>query len=389
MRYFMVLVFLIGAQVGFAEDKFDHEVMQILKNHFAQYKDKEYFSGISLTIKLPTNLRNYGVGRHSHRANSKPITSSSLFQIGSITKSFTSAIILQLEQEKKLSLNDPLKKWLPQYPKWGDITLRQLLNMTSGLPDYVDRLTQAIITQPAKIWKNAELAGAIYPSGQFSPPLKKLYYYTNTGYALLGMVIEKVTHHSYAEELKTRILEKIPLTQSFYLFTPLPQALLMRMAHVYGFNPYDVMNLLGQDLTSINMSWGGPAGGIIATTEDITKWVEALFVGKLLTAEKKAELKQLISVATSKPLKQTSATDIKGFGLGVAQVFTPLMGRFWFYEGETLGHRAFFFYKPCNKIILAFAFNSSTESSENDHGVELLDKIYRLILKRYPAYVCK
>lgn len=67
---------------------------------------------------------------------SQPVTPNNLFDIGSITKSFTSLLLLQLQTENKLTLDDRLGKWLPQYPNWKEVTLRQLLNMTSGIPNY-------------------------------------------------------------------------------------------------------------------------------------------------------------------------------------------------------------------------------------------------------------
>ncbi len=149
---------------------FNQQMQKILMTHYNQYKDQEYFSGAALSIYIPNdNIRNYYVGRVSHSLKSKLISGDTLFQIGSITKSFTAAIILQLEKEGKLRLGDTLKTWLPQYNKWSAISMTQLLNMTSGIPNYTESplLNSQVYYNSSRIWRNQELIDFAYPPEPF------------------------------------------------------------------------------------------------------------------------------------------------------------------------------------------------------------------------------
>src|SRR5665213_146580 len=117
---------IIGNMLGLLLPLIAHaeQPQDILNKHYQTYKDQEYFSGVALSIYTPkTSIANYYAGTESHEPNSKPISATSLFQIGSITKSFTAAIVLQLEKEKKLTLDSPLKTWLPSYDKWSTISI--------------------------------------------------------------------------------------------------------------------------------------------------------------------------------------------------------------------------------------------------------------------------
>lgn len=361
---------------------FDTEVQALLMNHVTQYHKLEYFSGVSLSVLLPGDtIHNYYAGKVSHETGSPAVSEKTLFQIGSITKSFTAVVMLQLEKENKLQLQNTLSSYLPQYPKWGQIRLDSLLNMTSCLPNYTDTplFNVAVAQTPQMVCSNESLIQYVYPKNEFTPPLRSGYFYSNTGYVLADMIVEKIRGHSFRQELENRLIKPCNLSNTFYPVPTLQQEQFERMAHGYQYNIYDNPELVGTDIRRTSMSWAAAAGALVSTTEDIVKWVQALFMGTLLDETQKQKLLALHSIKTGKAILSVSQDDPDGFGLGVASKYNANNPKesFWFYEGKTMGFRAIYMYVPSTNSIIAAAFNSSTDG-ENDHAYELLVGVYRL-----------
>jgi D-alanyl-D-alanine carboxypeptidase len=120
------------------------------------------------------------------------------------------------------------------------------------------------------------------------------------------------------------------------------------------------------------------AGGIVSTPEDLTRWARALYTGPMLAPKQRAELFSLVSNETGKPIKTTSLSDPKGFGLGVAQMTTPQTGTVWFYEGITLGYRMVHVYFPRQDAVFAFGLNSQADSKVSQSG-KLAISIYETL----------
>jgi D-alanyl-D-alanine carboxypeptidase len=389
----IILFFITLNQYAYAKETtidFDKKVQQQFTQHYNKYKDLEYFSGAALSIYIPNQpIKNYYVGYQSHDKN-KPISETTLFEIGSITKSFTAAIVLQLEKENKLTLNDTLGQWLPEYSKWSSTTIQQLLDMSSGLPNYSEAplWNAQEYKNPSYQWKNSELINFVYPSESFQPPLKNTYFYSNTGYILSAMIVEKASNMSYTDLLQSRIIHPEHLDNTFYPMDTMNNEIKSRLASGYSFNQYDNPEWLGKDVNSVNLSWAGAAGGMVSNTEDIIKWVKALFLtNDILDPSQKEKLEKLISTKTGKPITITSPIDPRGFGLGVVQSYDDKIGRFWLYEGETLGFRALYMYVPCSGVIISSIYNSAT-NSENDHAGELMTSIYKFALKNIKPKHC-
>lgn len=143
----------------------------------------------------------------------RPVSAKTLWQIGSNTKAFLSVILLQLEAEGKLSIADTLDKWLPQYPAWGRITIRQLLNMTSGIPQYLDvpAFRVAYAAAPDIIFSATDPV-----SFAIGLPLLQGWNYSNTNYLLAQMIIENASGGTLAEQLQKRIIAPLGLQDTFY-----------------------------------------------------------------------------------------------------------------------------------------------------------------------------
>ena len=119
-------------------------------------------------------------GKVGRDPNASLVDQYTLYQIGSTSKSFTVAVILQLEAAGKLSISDMVGKWLPEYPAWKDVTIRRLLNMTSGIPNYSETewISRAWANEPTRAFTLKELADAAYPSSTNQLPVSKGYYYS-------------------------------------------------------------------------------------------------------------------------------------------------------------------------------------------------------------------
>ncbi|HEY0401912.1 MAG TPA: serine hydrolase domain-containing protein [Blastococcus sp.] len=335
----------------------------------------EHISGAGLSVNLPDRRSTTDVSAGTTTfGGSVPVRPDSVWQIGSNTKAFTSVLLLQLEAEHRLSIDDPLGRWLPQYPQWRDVTIRRLLNMTSGIATYDD--------QPA--WYADYAAN---PHTYFSPerlvdyaigaPATSGYSYSNTNYVLAEMIIEQETGKSYQDQLYRRIIDPLGLRDLYYRPDVYPASVTSREPAGYFFNDqFPLTQLLGRDVSRDTLSWARGAGGIISTTSDMTRWERALYGGRLLPPQQQAELESLISTTTSQPIARTSSTDPRGFGLGVAQLTDEELGTFWFYEGETLGFRNLHAYFPDSGLIIAMGLNSGTA---DDQIATLMKSVYNTL----------
>jgi len=263
--------------------------------------------------------------------------------------------------------------------------------MTSGIPNYSDTplWNAAEFNKPETNWTKAQLIDFAYPKGKFSPPRKSNYFYTNTGYILSDLIIEKASGKSFENLIKNNLLKATDLKNTFYPLPTLNPETKKRLAAGYNYNQYDNPKLVGSNNSNVNLSWAGAAGGIISNSEDIIKWVKALFIeNTILNSKQKKQLQDIVSLTDGKPIKTTSEDNPKGFGLGIIQAYNKEIGTFWYYQGETLGFRALYMYVPCNNVIVSSLFNSAT-NSENDNANILMINTYKNILELNPILKCK
>jgi D-alanyl-D-alanine carboxypeptidase len=355
-----------------------------LQHYLADRRTIEHISALSLSVALPNQPANINltVGTAQFDGGA-PLTPDSLYQIGSNTKAFTAVTILQLEAEGKLNIHQTVGDWLPQYPAWKDVTIERLLNMTSGIPTYdnVQAMQAAYAVNPMRNWSAADLIGYVYPGGKDAPPPTTGWSYSNTNYLLAELIIEKATGSSYAAELKRRFFDnpKLRLNDSYYVPHHYPPAVTKRMVSGY-FASNDPDNaglapLYGKDMRDLSVSWAQGAGGIVSMPEDVTRWSRALYEGELLQPRQREELMTTVSQKTGNPITDVTADDPHGFGLGVVHAFLPAMGKFWFYEGETLGYRMAYAWFPESDAVFAVGINSQPNQKEDQIG-KLMEAIY-------------
>jgi len=390
MRY-VVMAFALSLLVPAAKvlSAGDERTLQaVLKDDLQQYltsrRTIEHISALSLSVNLPREPSNIDatVGTTQYGGGA-PVTSANIYQIGSNTKAFTAVTILQLEAEGKLTLEQTVGKWLPQYPAWKDVTIERLLHMTSGIPTYdnVQAMQAAYAADPTKDWSAAELIAYVYPTTKGAPPPTTGWSYSNTNYLLAQLIIEKVSGNSYADELKQRFFRNpaLHLEETYYEQHLYPPSVVDNMVSGY-FASKDADNaglqpLYGKDVRDLSVSWTQGAGGIVSTPQDVTRWSRALYEGDLLKPKQRQELMSIVSAKTGMPIKDVTPEDPRGFGLGVARSLVPSIGKFWYYEGETLGYRMVYAWFPEPDVVLAVGINSQPDANEN-HAGKLLETIH-------------
>ncbi|HEY3676854.1 MAG TPA: serine hydrolase domain-containing protein [Candidatus Tumulicola sp.] len=389
MLRFVAVALAVTALLGASRPPADQALRASLERDLNQYLSArsgiEHVTAISLSVSLhgqPANI-NLTAGR-TNISGGSPITPSDLWQIGSNTKAFTAAIILQLEAEGKLTIDQTVGRWLPQYPAWKTVKIRRLLNMTSGIPSYdqVPSMLRDYAMNPRRDFTIAVLIDYVYPGHPHAPLPTTGYSYSNTNYLLAELIIERASHDTYAHQLNTRFLQgNLGLMSSYYSGERYPAAVQERMVPGYFFARVDdapLAPLFGTDVRDYSVSWMKAAGGIVSTPEDLTRWARALYTGPMLAPKQRAELLTIVSLKTGKPIAKTGLHDSGGFGLGVGQTTVAQMGTVWSYEGSTFGYRVLHFYFPRQDAVIAFGLNSDPDHKE-DHAGKLALSLYETL----------
>ncbi|MED4030358.1 serine hydrolase [Priestia megaterium] len=266
----------------------------------------------------------YATGTASYEVP-RPVEPNFSFRIGSITKTFTASVILQLAEEKQLNLDDSVEKWLPGVVQGNgydgnNIKIRQLLNHTSGIASYTDGDMRDITLpqNPFRYYTTDELIGlALAKPPVFVPG--EGWDYSNTNTVLAGQIIKKVTGDTYAEQIRKRFLEPLGLKETFVMEAN-PH---IPGEHATGYN----MDRSGHlyDLTEINQSWANAAGNMVSSVKDLTTFFSALLGGKLLNQEM---MNQMLTTVDS---------PIGKVGLGIYEEKTPDGQSYWGHAGGTFG----------------------------------------------------
>ncbi|MEV6687149.1 serine hydrolase domain-containing protein [Streptomyces sp. NPDC051130] len=247
-------------------------------------------------------------------------------RIGSNTKAFTAVVVLQLVGEGKIGLDTMVDTYLPGLVR-GDgidgshITVRELLQHTSGLPDYTNYLGDDV-----RYYAPRELLDtALRHPADFAPG--KSWKYSNTNYVLAGLIVQKVTGRPLAEEMDRRIIKRIGLRHTYF---PAPGDANIREPHPHGYLR-DAADGPLRDITEIDPSWGWAAGQLISTDSDLNRFFTALLAGRLLPAA------QLAQMRTTVPAEATFGPGAR-YGLGLVSRPLPCGGLSWGHGGSFPGY---------------------------------------------------
>lgn len=267
-----------------------------------------------------------------------------LFRIGSITKTYVSVLALGLAAEGRLSLDDRVDRWLPDIPAAvAGVTVRQLLQHTSGLFNYTDSAalrSQRAVAPKAKYTPRELVDFAVAEPAYFAPG--EGWHYTNTGYIVLGMVLEAASGMRVGEVLRERVLAPNELDETFF---DGEEAVVGELA--------TGRDAKGRNVTSkYDPSWAWTAGALVASPKDTARFVELLGQGKLLPAKQQAEL-----TATT----QSTGQGGLGYGLGVFVADKELTGageEGVGHGGDINGYHTWAWHFPKQKLTLFAGVNS-------------------------------
>jgi D-alanyl-D-alanine carboxypeptidase len=304
-----------------------------------------------------------------------PVPWNAKFRIGSFTKTYVSATVLQLVGEGKLSLDDSVDRWLPGVVNANGndgrtITVRQLLQHTSGLYDYVIDIPWLFTEQGFRDNRfttvTAEQAVGL---AMQHPPLFRPgagWEYSNTNYALAGMIIQQVTGHMWFDEVRDRIIKPFGLkdTSAPYTDSRIPRPHAVGYERFVGEGGTNEDPKYGEfiDATEQNPSWGGAAGAMISTLDDGNRFLRLLVSGKVL---KPAQLKEMQTTVTPSEGFRQNWPDAR-YGLGI--MFVPnSCGGSWSHGGDIMGFQTRNGVTPDGRRSVMVSFN--TDSFKPDEGV--------------------
>ena len=322
--------------------------------------------GMSASILFADGTAWHGAAGLADVVAKRKVTDDTAFPVASVSKTFTSALILSLAEDHLVDLDASVRSYLPTLGISRAITIRELLDHTSGLRDFFfhPRIDHDLLTKPTLVWDAAR--SLKYLGKPYGKPGTS-WHYSNTNYLILGLVAEAVGGGTVAEQLRTRFLTPLGLDRTFYQSVEKPKGPLARSYRFVGTDP---------KLPAIDLSDGtqvvpftsvvtaaGAAGSIASTSSDLVRWAQALYGGSLLEPATRAAM--VGDVVRTAPYKPGVA-----YGLGVQSVVIaghPTLG----HSGRYLGARAAIRWLTDERIAIAVVTNQS-RSDTNKIVADLL-----------------
>ncbi|MEV5595523.1 serine hydrolase domain-containing protein [Streptomyces sp. NPDC052496] len=296
------------------------------------------------------------------RETGRPMRAEDRYRIGSVTKTFTATVVVQLAAQGRIGLDAPVERYLPGLVRSNGydgrkITVRQLLQHTSGLPDH----TASLVRLPLDQWRFRHFEPReLIATALKMPRPEKAWHYSTTNYVLAGLIVEKVTGHGVEAEVTRRILKPLGLRDTYWP----GDSTRIRGAHSHSyFQATDEPDAPLTGGTAWNMTFGGAGGALISTPADVNHFFRALFGGELVSARWLAEMQRTV------PADPNRLWPGARYGLGL--IATPLeCGGWWWGHSGTVpgGHRALGAVGPGGRTIaLALTAVPSTAQAEADY----------------------
>ena len=291
------------------------------------------------------------------KATGAPMQTDFYSRIGSVTKTFTVTGVLQLADQGKLGLDDPIGNYIDGVPQGDKITLRQLAQMRSGLENYANSTAfqQALVADPYRNFTPQELLGYAFAEPMPFPPGQG-YEYSNTNTVLLGLVLEKLSGQTLPDYIKDHIL--MPLGMNH---TNFPTTNAFPEPHAQGYTEATA-NGTEATATDWNPAWGWAAGAMISTLDDMHIWAPALATGALLSPAMQAQRLQTLSMPGQPPGET--------YGLGIFN-----LGGWIGHNGSVPGYQAVAVYLPEKQTTLVILTNTDINYQGSEPSTPLATAI--------------
>ncbi|TVZ91688.1 serine hydrolase [Streptomyces sp. BK340] len=301
--------------------------------------------------RIDDNGSTYRLSRGvADRGTRQSISTDDRFRIGSVTKSFSAVVLLQLADEHKLDLDAPVNRYLPGLLPDDRITVRHVLSHRSGLYDYSnDMFAQSVSGFEAvrnKVYTYQQLVNLSLQKPRTNAP-GAAYSYSNTNFVVAGMLIEKLTGHSVKTEYENRILKPLSLTDTFYVHpdTKIPGR------YTRGYLTPDTAGAPLVDATTQTVSWAQSAGAIISSARDLNTFYSALLRGELMSAARLAEMERF-----------TRVNSTTAYGLGLRRRDLSCGVSVYGHTGAVQGYYTYAFASKDGKRSVAAVANTSNNS---------------------------
>lgn len=333
----LILICFITIQLFFAGSSLAQNNLKEFEQYLTDYQKNKNIPSISAGIAVENKIIWTGAKGFSDVENFVPATTNTVYRIASISKSITAVAIMQLVQQKKISLDDNALKYIPYFPtkKWK-FTIRQLLNHTSGIRDY--KFGEFNSTETFPSIRDA-ITLIIKDSLEYEPGTK--YLYTTLGYNLLAAVIENVSGISYSEYMKQNVFVPSGMGSTYFEFQ---KEIVSYRARGYTKNLY--RQFQNASLSDLSIKFAG--GGIISTSSDLLKFGISLLEGKLIT---KTFLDTMFA-----PTRLKNGRNIN-YGLGFSSGVDDKGKTYFYHTGNGTGFSSQIVLYPTERIVSAYLTN--------------------------------
>ncbi len=363
MRLVLLIALLLAAAAPARADALSDRLQALARDAI----EGDGLTGIIVAVELSGAPAAIAAAGLADVADHTAMAPNSRFKIASIAKTFLAALALKLDDEHRLTLDDKLALYLPDMPNADRVSLRQLMNHSSGYDDfYTDAFVAAAKAAPAKAWTSRELIRFARPEHlRFEPGSR--FDYSNTNYLLLGLALEAAAQEPLAQALGRRFLQPLGLASTW--LGPAAEMPLDRLAHGYA----DIDDTgVKRDVTEQRYTLGGADGVMISDARDLVVWCRALFEHRVLPRK---EIEEMLSFTA--PADEDAAPG-SAYGLGVER-FRVDGVEFLGHTGSRAGYNSVMLFQPGTHAVLVIAFN------EDPSDEALLDILLERTVKAVEA----